>query len=498
MKSQSSVGKRIIWAVSMVVLCTFSTFLMSIFIQKAFPDMNIIYRGGIPVLIFVILGVASFVMQEYFLPFMEDLSIPEELKNAIPILMIGLGVLMMQFYYDENRHSAFVTEIYQNFTIDRGFFDVSVFGFESIYQYGLNVCCILLGYTVFAVSIYNRIYILASTVLIYLALKNFTRKSVSSILFIVFFLFGQQIFKLGVFPDAGVVYLLLCSIFIYIISLVFYYRTRKKNVATIVITQFLAVALFIFMVFCEVNSMILALPMIAVFFSGQHKQEKKIYYLSSMIPTLVVITGLVVMFVTNPMMLLKFSFSLPDIHTINYNATMLVLLVLIGFTGIYGMWSRSLIYLVPAYLGVYLLFVNPDFSSGINSELSIQLCLALYAALGIDSLGEPVKEDDDEKEMSPRKKITASVTEQVTDSITISEPVVTKATVMKEETRTSEEIDAIKAMNEKLNRVEQGFVPMTFKKPKRQEKQALDYAYEPAPAEMKYDIEIAENDDFDI
>ena len=57
MKSQSSVGKTIIWAVSMVVLCTFLSFFMSMFIGSAFPNMNIIYKGGIPVIVFVILGI---------------------------------------------------------------------------------------------------------------------------------------------------------------------------------------------------------------------------------------------------------------------------------------------------------------------------------------------------------------------------------------------------------------------------------------------------------
>ena len=43
MKGQSSVSNRIIWAFFMVVLCTFLTFFMSIFLGSAFPEMNFIY-----------------------------------------------------------------------------------------------------------------------------------------------------------------------------------------------------------------------------------------------------------------------------------------------------------------------------------------------------------------------------------------------------------------------------------------------------------------------
>lgn len=57
MKGQSSVGKRIIWAISMIVLCTFLTFFMSMFLGSAFPKLNVIYKAAIPVLIFVALGV---------------------------------------------------------------------------------------------------------------------------------------------------------------------------------------------------------------------------------------------------------------------------------------------------------------------------------------------------------------------------------------------------------------------------------------------------------
>ena len=160
------------------------------------------------------------------MPFIDDFTVPDWVKNALPIVLIGAGVLLMQFNYDENSGSAAVAEIYQNFAVNGQFYEATGLGLESIYQYGLDISCVLFGYTVFAVSLYNRIYVVLSAVFIYLALKKFTRNSFSSVLFLGFFLFGPQILRLGVMPDAAVVYLLLCSFFVYILSLVFYYRTR--------------------------------------------------------------------------------------------------------------------------------------------------------------------------------------------------------------------------------------------------------------------------------
>ena len=56
----------------------------------------------------------------------------------------------------------------------------------------------------------------------------------------------------------------------------------------------------------------------------------------------------------------------------------------------------------------------------------------------------------------------------------------------------------IKEMNKKLNQVEAGFVPLSFKQPKRQEKKVVDFAFEPTLAQMKYDIIVDDDDDFDI
>lgn len=515
MKSQSSVGKTIIWAVSMVVLCTFLTFFMSMFIGSAFPNMNIIYKGGIPVIVFVVLGIISFGIQEYLLPFIDDFTVPDWVKNALPIVLIGAGVLLMQFNYDENSGSAAVAEIYQNFAVNGQFYEASGLGIKSIYQYGLDISCVLFGYTVFAVSLYNRIYVVLSAVFIYLALKKFTRSTFSSVLFFVFFLFGPQILQLGVMPDASVVYLLLCSFFVYILSLVFYYRTRKKNVAAIIITQILAVACFAFLLVCEPNSIILVLPLIAVFFSGYSKQETRVYFLSSIVSTLLVIIGLVAAVVTNPMLLLQYSFDLPAYQTFSYDVTLLLILALIGFMGVYGMWKRRIHYILPAFACIYFMFAERDFMSGITSDLSLFLSFAVFAALGMEALNTVWEDEDDEEEIpkekavaeetpvevppvnqAPVNKTPVNTTPVNTNSVNKTVPTqVAPVEIKKEE---MEEINAIKAMNEKLNQVDAGFVPMTFKKPKRQEKKSIDYAYEPTPAEMKYDIEVAENDDFDI
>ena len=153
--------------------------------------------------------------------------------------------------------------------------------------------------------------------------------------------------------------------------------------------------------------------------------------------------------------------------------------------GVYAMWKRRIHYIVPAFACVYFMFAEQDFMSGITSDLSLFLSFALFAALGMEALNTVWEDEDDEEEI-PKEKAVA-----VEEEIPAEVPPVN-------ETPVNDEINAIKAMNEKLNQVDAGFVPMTFKKPKRQEKKSIDYAYEPTPAEMKYDIEVAENDDFDI
>ena len=52
--------------------------------------------------------------------------------------------------------------------------------------------------------------------------------------------------------------------------------------------------------------------------------------------------------------------------------------------------------------------------------------------------------------------------------------------------------------NEKLNKVQAGFVPLTFKGPKAREKKTFDFDYEPTFEQMKYDVTVSDDDDFDI
>lgn len=481
MKGQASVGKRIIWAVSMVVLCTFTTFFASMFIGSAFPNLSIIYKGGIPVIIFVVLGIVSFAIQEYLLPGIKYLSVPEGVSKMLPVILVGLGILFMQFYYDENAGSEAVKSVYENFALNGRLFETTEFGFESIYQYVLNIVCILLGHTVFAVSIYNRCFVVLSVVFMYFALKNFTRKSLASILFTVFFFFGQQIFKLGVYPDAGLVYILLCAIFVFITSLVYHFRTSGKKIPAIIVTQTLATLAYAFLIWLEPNSIIFGILLVATFFSGYKRIDERIFYISSVMNTLIIVIGLVVVVALNPMRLLNYSFMFPSIQAVDYNTTALLILLLIGFLGVYNMWNQSILYIYPAFIGIYFLLVNPEFTSKITSELSLFMCFAVYAALSVEAMDEEA-----EFEEYKDKKITEKVLEEsgVTEEI--------------KEDSSANEIASIKVLNEKLNKVEQGFVPLTFQKPKRTEKKAVDYAYEPTPAQMKFDIEIAENDDFDI
>lgn len=491
MESQNSVGKRIIWAVSMVVLCTFLTFFMSMFIGSAFPEMNIIYKGGIPVLILAILGVASFGIENFFVPFIGGISFPKGLKKAFPIFIFFIGILLQQMYFDEYAKASGMSEVFQNFITSGKIYEATDLSFQGIYQSGLNIISILFGHTVFAVSFYNRLYILLSAVLLYFTVKNVAGNRGAANLFLVLFLVSKQTLDLMTKPEAGVVYLLMISVFLLSVSYVYYFRTKTQNFIAQIIAIFVMGCLFAVLFVYETNGIVFALPAIAVSFSGHHVQEKMWYYILAVEGMVLILITCGVIFILKPEIVMNLAFELPSIQAVDLKTTTMLILNLLGFIGVYGMWKRKIYYIIPAFMSIYFVFAKTEFLSGISGELSEFVCVALYAALGLgmfDAGGEEQKIDDVEHEAA-EDEMTAV---PATPSIAV--PVQMTA----EEKQNQEEIQSIKELNEKLNQKQPEFVPLTFKKPKQKEKKTVEYAYEPTPEEMKYDIEVADNDDFDI
>lgn len=502
MESQNSVGKRIIWAVSMVVLCTFLTFLLSMFISSAFPEMNVIYKGGIPALVFVVLGLVSCGIENFIIPFVNDVSIPKGLKNIITIIIFVAGILLQQMYFDQYSQSVAMSELFLDFVTDGRIFENNDLSFQGIYQSGLNVFSILFGYTVFAVSIYNRAYILLSAVLLFWAVKNVVGKRWVANLFLVLFFISKQTLDMMIKPEVGVVYLLMVSVFLLSVSLVYYYRTKTQNFIVQIISIFIMGCLFATLFACETNSIIFAVPAIAVSFSGQNKQEKMWYYILAVEGMLLILITCGLVFILKPEIVMNLAFEWPTIHAVDFETTMILLLNMLGFIGVYGMWKRKMHYVIPAFMSIYFIFVKPDFSSGINGEIVGFVCAALYAVLGIgmyDDGDETKDERDDIVEEIPKAEPTPSTPPTPVSSPTLivsQTPVIQQQTV--EEKQEQEEIQSIRELNAKLNQKQPDFVPLSFKKPKEREKKVADYAFEPTYEQMKYDIEVADNDDFDI
>ncbi len=483
MKGQSSVGKRIIWALSMVVLCTFLTFFMSMFLGSAFPQLNVIYKAGIPVLIFVALGVASFGLQSFFIPFLNDLSVPSGIKKVLPVLFIGLGILMGQLSYDEYATAALETDVFQNFIYSGKIYESGSPFFQGIYQSGLDFVSILFGNTVFAVSFYNRVYLVLTAIFMYFALKNICgKKTLAANIFLVLFFGAKQTMELAVTPDATLVYVLCTAVFLFSVSLVYYFRTRTQNLIAQVISVFVMGCLFAVLFISEANSLIFALPAILVSFSGKSVQDKRWYYILAVEGMLLVLITCAVVLVSQPEFILDFAFELTAINAVDLKVTTLLVLNVLGFLSVYGMWNQKLYYTIPALMGIYYMFAKPEFASGVNGQLCVFLSFVLYAALGVGLL------DNEEIEEKVKK---VKVTEE---SETEEEFAEEKVADSKEQ----EEIATIKAMNEKLNQVDANFVPLTLKQPKAREKKTVEYAYEPTIDEMKYDIEVSDDDDFDI
>ena len=498
MKGQSSVGNRIIWAFFMVVLCTFLTFFMSMFLGSAFPEMNFIYKAGIPVLVYVVLGVASFGLQGYLIPFISELSIPEGLKKAMPFILIGMGIVLGQLSYDEFATNAQQIEVFKNFMLNGQIYETTKFGIESVYQSGLDIVRILLGNTVFAVSVYNRFYLILTAIFIYFAIKNIcNQKRFVANLFLVLFFCANHTMELAVKPEATLVYVTLVAVFFLCVSIVYYFRTRTHNLIAQVISVFVMDSLFAVLFLIEANSMILALPAILVSFSGKNKQDKRWYYILAIEGIMLILITCVVVLISNPHILLEFSFDFPVIDAIDMKSTAILVLNVIGFLGVYGMWNQKLYYIIPALLGIYFMFAKAEFGSGVHGEYLQFLCFALFASLGVgllDNIEEDEEEEidylDDDLEVDLEDKAVLKAPQ-----VLVAQPVKETPVVNKEEQK---EIADIKALNEKLNKVQAGFVPLTFKGPKAREKKTFDFDYEPTFEQMKYDVTVSDDDDFDI
>ena len=490
MKGQSSVGNRIIWAVFMVILCTFLTFFMSVFLGSAFPLMNVIYKAGIPVLIFVVLGVASFGLKNFLIPYIGDIYISDGIKKAIPVMLILLGIILGQFSYDEFAINAQKTEIFQNFMLDGKIYETNIFGIESIYQGGLDIIRILLGNTVFAVSIYNRIYLVLAAIFVYFAIKNIcNQKTFAANLFLVFFFCAKHTMELAVKPEATLVYILLVAVFLLCVSLVYYYRAKTQNLIAQVITVFIMDSLFAVLFIIEANSLILALPAILVSFSGKNKQDNRWYYILAVEGVMLILITCVAVLISNPGILLNFSFDFPAIDAVDMKSTTLLVLNVVGFLGVYGMWNQKLYYIIPAIMGIYFMFAKSEFVSGVQGEYFEFLCFALFAALGVGLLDNSEDEELSEDE-------TDYLDDDLEDESVLKVNEVPVATIVNKEEQ--DEIANIKALNEKLNKVDTGFVPLTFKGPKAREKKTFDYDYEPTIEQMKYDVDVSDDDDFDV
>ena len=493
MKSQSSVGKRIIWALFMIILGTFLTFFMSMFLQNTFPDMNVIYRVSIPALVFVALGVLSYGIQYVSTEYLDGIALPKGVKRAIPIGIILLGLFVQQMYYIQFAEASAKTDIFTQFLFSGKIYETDGLNLCAIYQKGLDVISIIFGNTVFAVGFYNRVYLLISAVLLYFAIKNMGGKIFAPNLVLVLFMFGIPTLELTVKPDAGVVYLLMVSVFLLSVSVVYYFRTCTTNFIAQIISVFIMGSLFAVLFIAEQNSIAFIIPAIWVSFSGYDVQDRRWYYILAIEGMLLLMITCAVVFIMKPEIVMGFEFELPSLGAIDSRVITLLVLNLLGFLGVYGMCNHKLLYIAPALMSMYFVFVKAESVNNIGSDLSQFLCFVLYAVMGVAMLDDSNVADEieyldeDEVIMTPAAPVPAAV------------PVVqSQSQPKKQSDETTAEIDAIKEMNKKLNQVEAGFVPLSFKQPKRQEKKVVDFAFEPTLAQMKYDIIVDDDDDFDI
>jgi len=73
-----------------------------------------------------------------------------------------------------------------------------------------------------------------------------------------------------------------------------------------------------------------------------------------------------------------------------------------------------------------------------------------------------------------------------------------KAGNMKEEKQQDIEIEEMDIVESATKKKEIKFIENPLPLPKKHVKKSMDYRFEPEPELMKYDIEVKENDDFDL
>lgn len=470
MINQKCVCKKIIWAIGMIVICTFLTFFLSDFIGKFFPNVSMVCRVLVPVVIFVLLGAASSYLKEFALPKVESfLSIPA-VKGILPCILVIFTLIIQQFYFRSHTFLWENQEILDIFLVNGRI----CIGWDGIllkmYQIGLKPITTLLGFTSFSISIYNRILVWISAILFYAAICLLGKNRVMAPLFACFFLLGKPALEFTIKPDVTVLYYVFLSIYFFALSFGFSLKRKKENFLKLGISGFISIILFALLIWVEPKSIVFILPAFCMIFCQYETDKKKIYWIYAGILNggflLVSILG----FLTGHITLASFIVEMIEIANNSGFAIVAFVLNLIGFLGVFGMWNPKLYYLIPYGMAVYFICFGKVYDSGIDSIALCFLSLVFYAVLGIGTL-----------------EVKSSVKENSEEEI-----------AMEEYDTENQEIESIRKINEKLNQTEANFVPLTFKQPKRQERKEITYIYEPTVDEMKYDIEVSEDDDFDV
>ncbi len=473
MMSQKCVIKKVIWAFFVLAMCTFLTFFMSSFLENAFCDLGVLAKILIPVVLFIILGIVSFCLQSFGVPLIKDLKVHKAIYVIVPciIFMAALGV--SQYYFEIKAGIYESCPALDTFFNTGRAFNVYDFGIVGLYDGGLNFFGKLLGRTIFTISIYNRVILFLSAGLLYLSVRNFIKNNIASNMFAVLFLFGEPVLKRCLYIDITALYVFFCSIFLFALSVAFDYRRKNENMIKQCISLVFVILLLALLIFFEQSSIIFLVPALGVFFSGYPQESKKMYWIVSSVATVLTLAVVFVFILINVIQPLEFIFEIYDLLSMSTYATTVLVLSILGFIGAYGLWHQKLYYVFPLVLVAFYMFFGTYSENNLDNYFNLFVCFCFYAALGVSTLPQfPHIDMEEETEASLEMSV--------------------------EDVKEEEEIQSIKEINEKLNQVDLEFVPLTFKQPKKKEKKTQGYAYEPSEDEMKYDIEVSEDDDFDI
>lgn len=469
MENQNSRGKKIIWIIGMCMICIVFTFFLSDFIGKNIPNVSMFCRLLIPVVIYVILGAFSMYFREYILVYVERFLSFRVAKVAVPLGIIVISLVIQESYFHTHTFLLDKQNLLETYLQTGCLFEGDVFFLGKVYQSGLNVLCTLLGFTTFSISVYNRIILILSAVFFYMAVQMFTDRKLPAPLFMLFFLWGRYTLEFTTKIDVTVWYFVFVSLFFLALGYVYQVKKKESSIIEKVISGIVLAFLFFLLLWIEPKSMIFILPAFFVFFSCYTREKKKCYWIYSGILAGSFLFLILMQILLEWLTLDAFSLSVYGIETVGKNAVVILVLNLIGFLGIYGLWNQKMYYMIPYVTALYFLCFGMRYDSGIDSSVLVFTSFVFYAAFGIGMLN--VKKMDNELCKENKDEL---------------------------EEKTTMEIDAIRQINEKLNQKDENFVPLTFKQPKRQEKKEIGYLYEPAADKMKYDVEVAEDDDYDV